>query len=140
MKRIKTFIDASLLIAAARGNQDISDRALEVLDDPGRSYVTSDFVRLEVLPKAVFHQREAEVHFYRTFFARAKRTIKATAPLVAQGQQEAEQAGLSAVGRPACRSREEGEMPRNDYRGKAGQAAVSRGGLDHQIHPLVTAV
>jgi len=97
MKRIKTFIDASLLIAAARGNQDISDRALEVLDDPGRSYVTSDFVRLEVLPKAVFHHHEAEVHFYRTFFARAKRTIKATAPLVAQGQQEAEQAGLSAV-------------------------------------------
>jgi predicted nucleic acid-binding protein len=97
MKRTKTFVDASLLIAAARGNQDISDRALEVLDDPGRSYVTSDFVRLEVLPKAVFHHHEAEVHFYRAFFARAKQTIKATASLVAHGQQEAEEAGLSAV-------------------------------------------
>ena len=97
MKRIKTFIDASLLIAGARGNQDISDRALEVLDDPARSYVTSDFVRLEVLPKAVFHRQEAEVHFYRAFFARAKQTVKASSTLVAQGQKEAEQAGLSAV-------------------------------------------
>jgi len=97
MKRVKTFIDAGLLIAAARGNQDISDRALEVLDDPARSYVSSDFVRLEVLPKAVFHRHDPEVHFYRAFFARAKQTVKASSSLVAQAQSEAEQAGLSAI-------------------------------------------
>lgn len=97
MKRVKTFIDASLLIAAARGKLDISDRALAMLDDPERSFVTSDFVRLEVLPKAVFHRQNAEVHFYRAFFARATRTVKASSSLVAQAQQEAEQTGLSAV-------------------------------------------
>ena len=97
MKRIRTFIDASLLIAAARGNQEISDRALEVFDDPGCAFVTSDFVCLEVLPKAVFHGQHDEVHFYRTFFARAKRTVKASSTLVAQAEREAEQAGLSAV-------------------------------------------
>jgi predicted nucleic acid-binding protein len=97
MKRIRTFIDASLLIAAARGNQDISDRALEMLDDPGRSYVTSDFVHLEVLPKAVYQRQQAEVLFYRAFFARAKQTVKASSSLIAQAVREAEQAGLSAV-------------------------------------------
>jgi hypothetical protein len=79
MKRLKTFIDASLSIAAARGNQDIS------------------FVHLEVLPKAVFHRHEPEVHFYRAFFARAKQTVKASASLVAQGQKEAEQEGVAQV-------------------------------------------
>ena len=97
MKRIRTFIDSSLLIAAARGNQDISDRALAILDDPGCVFVTSDFVCLEVLPKAVFHVKQAEVHFYRAFFDRAKRTVKASSALVAHAQNEAEQAGLSAV-------------------------------------------
>jgi predicted nucleic acid-binding protein len=97
VKRITTFIDASLLIAAARGNQVISDRALEVLDDPGRAFVTSDFVCLEVLPKAVFHRQDAEIRFYRAFFARATKTVKASSALVAQAEKEAEQAGLSAV-------------------------------------------
>ena len=97
MKRVRTFIDASLLIAAARGNQDISDRALEILDDPARSFLTSDFVRLEVLPKAVYHRHQAEVHFYRVFFERAKRTVRSSRSLVAQAEQEADLAGLSAV-------------------------------------------
>jgi predicted nucleic acid-binding protein len=97
VKRIRTFIDASLLIAAARGNQAISDRALELLDNPGRAFITSDFVCLEVLPKAVFYRQQPEIHFYRAFFARAQRTVKASSSLVAQAEKEAEQAGLSAV-------------------------------------------
>ena len=97
MKRVRTFIDASLLIAAARGNQEISDQALEVLDDPTRSFVTSDFVRLEVVPKPVFHRRSEEVQFYLAFFARVSRTVKSSSKLVALAQHEAEQFGLSAV-------------------------------------------
>jgi predicted nucleic acid-binding protein len=97
LKRIRTFVDSSLLIAAARGNQDLSDRALDVLDDAHRAFVTSDFVRLEVLPKAVYHGKEPEARFYEAFLTNAKRTIKASSSLIAQAQREAEQAGLSAV-------------------------------------------
>ena len=82
MKRIRSFIDASLLIAAARGNQAISDRALELLDDPGRAFITSDFVCLEVLPKAVFHRQQPEIHFYRAFFAQAQRSVTVHLPML----------------------------------------------------------
>ena len=97
MKRIRTFIDASLLIAAARGTDDISEMALAILDDPRRSFVTSDFVRLEVLPKAVHHRRNPEVRFYLAFFAGATRTVRSSASLVAAAEIEGELTGLSAI-------------------------------------------
>lgn len=61
MKR--TYVDASVLIAAFRGDGIISPRAMEVLDDPDRKLVVSDFLRLEVLPKPTFHKRAEEVQF-----------------------------------------------------------------------------
>jgi hypothetical protein len=51
------FVDASVLIAAARGADAIALLAMEVLDDPNNRFASSAFVRLEVLPKAVFHKR-----------------------------------------------------------------------------------
>jgi predicted nucleic acid-binding protein len=64
-----SFVDASVLIAAARGGSEQAARALEVLDDPEREFVASPFLRLEVLPQAVFNKREPEVAFYEAFFA-----------------------------------------------------------------------
>jgi hypothetical protein len=64
-----TFIDSDVLIAAATGRGDIAARALSILDDPERTFASSPFVQLEVLPKAEFGRRQEEVEFYRTFFA-----------------------------------------------------------------------
>jgi hypothetical protein len=50
---IKTLIDSGVLIAAARGQGSTSLRAVEVLDDPNREFVSSPFLKLEVLPKAI---------------------------------------------------------------------------------------
>ena len=58
-----------MLIAGIRGTPEIADRAMELLNDPERLFVSSDFVQLEVLPKAVYFRQEAEVSFYRTYFA-----------------------------------------------------------------------
>ncbi len=65
---ITTYIDSGVLIAAARGDTQLSTLALPYLADPNREYITSDYVRLEVLPKAVFHKREEEAEFYNEFF------------------------------------------------------------------------
>lgn len=70
MKR--TYIDANVLIAAFQGEENISSRALEVLDDPNRELVVSDFLRLEVLPKPTFHQRADEVEFMKAVLERAE--------------------------------------------------------------------
>ena len=52
MKR--TFVDAGVLIAAARGQGSIAERALAILEDPGREFAASRFLQLEVLPKATY--------------------------------------------------------------------------------------
>ncbi len=66
MKR--TYVAAGVLIAAARGQAPMAARAFEILDDPDREFAASLFLKLEVLPKAMYHKNLAEVEFYETFF------------------------------------------------------------------------
>src|SRR6188768_2523201 len=63
-----TFVDAGVLIAAARGAVDVSARAMSILDEPSRTFASSEFVRLEVLPKAVFNKKLDEAAFYSEYF------------------------------------------------------------------------
>lgn len=97
MAKTRTFIDSGVLIAAATGTDDVASRAMTVLDDPERSFVTSDFVRLEVLPKAIYHKQDDEAAFYETFFDSARKIVVASHELVIDAQAEAESNGLSAM-------------------------------------------
>ncbi len=73
MKR--TYIDANIMIAAFQGKENISRRALEVLDDPNRQLVVSDFLRLEVLPKPTVHKRAEEVEFMNAILEKAAENV-----------------------------------------------------------------
>lgn len=97
MAKTRTFVDACVLIAAARGNEQVSPAAMAILDDPERVYVTSDFVRLEVLPKPKYHRKDDEVVFYETFFECAEESVEASREIVKDAQTEAESHGLSAL-------------------------------------------
>jgi hypothetical protein len=66
---IRTFLDAGVLIAAFRSRNATSTPALTLLDDPERVFVTTDYVRLEVLPKPLYFRRQTEAEFYEAFFA-----------------------------------------------------------------------
>ncbi|MFZ2472561.1 MAG: hypothetical protein WAW52_11540 [Methanothrix sp.] len=68
MIRKRTFIDAGVLIAAARGEDSPSMCALEILDDQSREFVSSPFIELEVLPKAIYNGKIDEVEFLRGIF------------------------------------------------------------------------
>lgn len=63
-----TFLDANVLIAAATGAAEVSRRAMQVLDDPNRRFAASALVRLETLPKALFHGRTKSADFYKAYF------------------------------------------------------------------------
>ena len=63
----RTFIDAGVLIAAARGDDVPSTIALKILDDQSREFASSPFIELEVLPKAVYNGKMDEVEFYEVF-------------------------------------------------------------------------
>ncbi|MEM9217648.1 MAG: PIN domain-containing protein [Cyanobacteria bacterium P01_F01_bin.150] len=65
---VLTFIDSGVLIAASRGEGDIASRAMTVLTDGDRTFASSEFVKLEVLPKAIYNKQTAESAFYDAFF------------------------------------------------------------------------
>ena len=92
-----TFVDAGVLIAAARGTDLIALRANQALGDPDRSFVASPFLRLEVLPKAKFHRRLDEASFYEIFFAAVARWAEPDLVLVDKAQSLASRFGLSAL-------------------------------------------
>jgi len=94
---IVTFVDAGVLIAAARGRADVSARAMAILDDPERSFVSSDFVRLEVLPKALFNRKPDEAEFYREFFRAVSHWPADTAAIVHRAYEIGVTFGLSAL-------------------------------------------
>ena len=95
MKR--TYVDAGVLIAAARGQTQIALRALDILDDPNREFASSIFVKLEVLPKAVHNKNEAESEFYETFFTGVTNWADLFDSVVHGAFQEACDSGLAAL-------------------------------------------
>jgi predicted nucleic acid-binding protein len=65
---IITYIDSGVLLSATNGTGLIAEKALEILSDSQRVFAASEFVRLEVSPKAVYHQQTEEYQFYEEFF------------------------------------------------------------------------
>jgi hypothetical protein len=66
---VLTFVESGVLIARARGTDDVAPAALAVLDDSRRSLASSFFVKLETIPKAAANRTVFERQFYETFFA-----------------------------------------------------------------------
>lgn len=97
MSFTKTYIDSGVLIAAFRGITTVAVKATEVLDDPQREYATSLFVKLEVLPKAIYNQQLAEVDFYETFFAGCSIWATELEKIIEFAQQLASDFGLWAI-------------------------------------------
>ena len=92
----RTFLDAGVLIAAGRGQDEEARRALAILGAPGRHFLTSAFLRMEVLPKALYYARPAEAAVYERYFAQAQ-LVPVSASLVEHAYVEACTCGLSAL-------------------------------------------
>jgi predicted nucleic acid-binding protein len=94
---MKTYLDTGVLIAAFRAESQMGQRAIQILDDQNRIFASSIFARLEVLPKAIYHQQTYEVRFYEAFFDSVQYWANDLEKLVQDGYQIASQYGLSAV-------------------------------------------
>lgn len=70
---------------------------MEVLDDPDRSIACSDFVLLELLPKAAYHKNETEIAFYEVFFDEVTIWAITGRALTEAAQELGSQAGTSAL-------------------------------------------
>jgi len=92
-----TFVDTGVLIAATRGTAEESRRAKTILFDPSRSFASSVFVRLEVLPKPIYFRRRAEAAFYRAFFRRVLVWAPFDMTMVVAAYREAIATGMAAL-------------------------------------------
>ena len=94
MKR--TFLDAGVLIAAARSTGPDGERAMKFLEDPSRVFLTSPFIHLEVVPKAIYYKKRLERSFYDRYFRNAI-WYRELEKIEAAAQTEAAKTGLAAM-------------------------------------------
>ncbi len=92
---MKTFLDSGVLLTAWRGRD--AEAALAVMEDPRRQFYTSQWVKLELLPKAAFFKQDAEIEFYQTHFSTVKGEEPLSRELGEKAAQLARQHGLAAV-------------------------------------------
>jgi len=65
---LRTFLDSGILLTGWKGKDRLL--AIEVMEDERREFYTSEMVRLELLPKALYHKQTAEAEFYQTHLGR----------------------------------------------------------------------
>jgi hypothetical protein len=76
MGLIRTYLDAGVLIAAARSATRLSESALVILDDTGREFVASDYLKLEILPKAYYIAHWLRLPFMRSSLYQRQRWFR----------------------------------------------------------------
>ena len=67
---MKSFLDSGVLMTAWKEAE--KETALAVIEDTSRQLLTSELVRLELLPKPVYFMRHDEVAFYEKIFSRSQ--------------------------------------------------------------------
>lgn len=65
----RTYLDTGVLIEAARGKTPTSERALRILEDPNRLFLSSPLLRLELVPQTIRNQRNDQTEFYEAYLA-----------------------------------------------------------------------
>ena len=78
---IRTYLDTGVLIAAWRGTEEVANKAMAVLDDMKREFIFSEVLRLEIMPKTLFHKNKEESQFYEEIFLKGKIITWSTASL-----------------------------------------------------------
>jgi predicted nucleic acid-binding protein len=73
----KTFLDSGVLLTAWRADRAGTGAAMALLAETDREFYSSQMVRLELFPKAIFHKQEKEIAFYEKYF----RTVTAEEPI-----------------------------------------------------------
>jgi predicted nucleic acid-binding protein len=94
---VRTYIDTGVLIAAFHGDHAANVIALSYLKDPLREYVTSDYVKVELLPKSIFHKQAAERTFYEDFFKPPTIRVPSSDALLAFAIREGGKTGISGM-------------------------------------------
>ncbi|MEA5619657.1 nucleic acid-binding protein [Cronbergia sp. UHCC 0137] len=94
---IRTFIDAGVLICAARSQGESAEKALQILENENREFASSIFLKLEVLPKAIYNHQKSEVKFYEAFFEEVSYWAKDINTIIATAYEQSSKFGVGAM-------------------------------------------
>lgn len=94
---IRTFIDTGVLIAAARGTDETVQTAVNILQDPNREFASSPYLRLELLPKAIYNKRQPEIIFYEAYFGMVEHWATDLDAIMAAAYREVAEFGLGSM-------------------------------------------
>jgi predicted nucleic acid-binding protein len=93
---VRTYIDTGVLIAAGSNNKHAAIAA-SFLYDPLREYVTSDYVKIELLPKCIFYKNDRERQVYEEFFQKCLIRVPSSDDLLAFAIEEGGKTGISGM-------------------------------------------
>ena len=85
------------MLLAWRGEAALKIKAATVLTDINRHFISSDFVKLELLPKAVYHKNQSERLVYEMFFDRVQEWVDDSKQLVAEALKVGAHYGLNSL-------------------------------------------
>lgn len=91
-----TYLDASILILASRGEEGQSRRAVDLIDDPDRTFAASSYLKLEVIPLPAYHKKADQVAFFERYFGAVSVWVDET-DIVQDALREASTYGLHAL-------------------------------------------
>src|SRR5690348_15270424 len=92
----RTYVDSGVLIAAAKGSEELSEIAMRILEDESRDFIGSVLLRMETSALATFHGYALQSQFYETFLNSATTWVSITDDLIQNALDECRTFGLQA--------------------------------------------
>lgn len=92
-----TFLDSGVLLTGWKGQKVDRDKALAIMEDTNREFVSSQMVRLELFPKSLFFKNRVETTFYQNFFEHVKGEESLSEDLGEEAMKLGTQYGLAAA-------------------------------------------
>jgi predicted nucleic acid-binding protein len=98
MAKRRYYTDSNLIIEATRTeNKERADYAATILQDDSRSFVVSDYVRLETLPKMRYNKHPGQVRFTEAILDNAEVYVRSSEAIIAEAERLASVYGLAAM-------------------------------------------
>lgn len=92
-----TYLDSGVLIAAAKGNEQWSQRAFQIIDDSSRTFVASPFLRLETSRMSSYHGFAEQVAMYDDFLLMADIRFEDAGAAVTKAEEIAAKYGVEGL-------------------------------------------
>jgi predicted nucleic acid-binding protein len=96
MAKTRTYLDANVILNALQGDEEISEIALEIIENPDKILLVSDYLWLEVKPKIEYHKQLAQAAFVDEIFNTAE-MIYSDKDLISMAKSIASRYGLNAM-------------------------------------------